>query len=649
MLKSVENTVNLYRSLAGLYDLTVSSGSVYQKGAIVRSTWETFEHNMNSCKKPAGMSSALWNEGKSCPNWILSFGAPPLTLAEDWIGERYNMMGDTNTGHRMTLLNSSYSELKLGYACSCALGYAQQGTSRMKEAAATFPSAGYMPTEMVDADAAAPWMIQLNSSKLKVSNLNNVKVTVTGGGKTYTRTAANGGLRLGANPRFYGAEYLEFTKPNCSGSKYTGSYTVSVTGLTDASGKAATLKYTINFFNAEESNVKYLSISDPDIKASVSQNSYYYDGKAKTPTVTVKKNGTALKLNQDYTVKYQNNINAGTAKAIISGKGKYLGTQTLEFTIKKDTRKDISKCSASLSQTSYYYSGKECKPTVTVKNGSTTLKKGTDYTVSYKNCTNAGTATVTVTGKGNFKGTITKTYKIVKDTRVDLSKCSVTLAADVAEYNGKAQTPSVTVKNGSKTLKAGTDYTVSYSNNKAVGTAKVTITGKGTYKGSVTKTFRIANRIHAEDIDRANKIERYVSCTGKPIKYKMPISINGKVLTEGVDYAYTSWENNTKIGTAKMYIKFIGRYTGAIWIKFYITDKTIVRAADCKVMMKKSYTYSGKPVAPEMGLVYKGKALTLDKDYTIWYENNDKPGTADAYFVLKGDYVGWLHINYNIV
>lgn len=59
------------------------------------------------------------------------------------------------------------------------------------------------------------------------------------------------------------------------------------------------------------------------------------------------------------------------------------------------------------------YSGKAIKPTVTVKDGDKKLVKGTDYTVSYKNNTNIGTATVTITGKGNYTGTKTMTFKIV--------------------------------------------------------------------------------------------------------------------------------------------------------------------------------------------------------------------------------------------
>ena len=653
LLKSVENNINLYRTLCGLYNVTLESGSLYQKGALVRSTFATFDHDIaSSVQKPAGMSNSIWNTGKNCNNWILAYNTPPLDLAYGWISEKDNVMGSTNTGHRMTILNSSYSTIKLGYACGTALGYADQGTSRMKEAAATFPSAGYMPTEMVDASAPAPWMIQLNTAKLKVTNINNVKVTISGGGRTYTRTKTNGGLRLGNYARFYGAEYLEYTKPDIANNKsYSGSYTVTVTGLTDAyTGKAATLKYTINFFSAKDPEKSSIGIYDTrTTTTTLSQKEYYYDGKAKIPTVTIKVNGTTLKQNTDYTVSYRNNTNVGTATVFIAGKGKYYGWYEEEFTIKRDTRKDISKCTASLSASSFYYNGKYQTPSVTVKNGSTVLKNGTDYTVNYTTCKDVGTATVTITGKGNYKGTLTKSYKIVKDTRVDLSKCTVTLGKSVAEYDGKAQKPAVTVKYGSKALKAGTDYTVSYQNNINVGTAKVTVTGKGSYKGTVNKTFRIATRIRATEVQIKGFSNRNAAYTGKAVAYKTPIYYKGQELKEGVDYEYTGYDNNIKPGKATAHLKFIGKYTGAIYYNFTVTDKIIAVPDDFRVTKKKTYAYNGSPVEPEMILKYKGKPLTLGKDYTMTYKNSDKPGTATAYFLMQGDFIGTMMIKYEIV
>lgn len=77
--------------------------------------------------------------------------------------------------------------------------------------------------------------------------------------------------------------------------------------------------------------------------------------------------------------------------------------------------------------------------------------------------------------------------------QTDISKCTVTISPTTYIYDGTAKTPSVTVKNGNTTLTNGTDYTVAYSNNVNAGTATVTITGKGKYKGIVKKTFTIAN------------------------------------------------------------------------------------------------------------------------------------------------------------
>ncbi len=82
------------------------------------------------------------------------------------------------------------------------------------------------------------------------------------------------------------------------------------------------------------------------------------------------------------------------------------------------TAKNISDCTITLSKTSYTYDGSAKKPTVTVKSGSTKLTEGTDYTVSYSNNTNVGTATVTITGKGNYTGSVKKTFTIENSTDV---------------------------------------------------------------------------------------------------------------------------------------------------------------------------------------------------------------------------------------
>jgi len=115
------------------------------------------------------------------------------------------------------------------------------------------------------------------------------------------------------------------------------------------------------------------------------------------------------------------------------------------------------------------------------------LLETTDYTVAYSNNTNAGNATVTVNGVGNYTGTKTANFTI--------SPKVITFTVDeipAQTYTGSAITPTVTVKDGSTTLTLSTHYTVSYNNNTNAGTANVTITGAGNYAGSTgSKTFTI--------------------------------------------------------------------------------------------------------------------------------------------------------------
>ena len=150
------------------------------------------------------------------------------------------------------------------------------------------------------------------------------------------------------------------------------------------------------------------------------------------------------------------------------------------------SRISISKASVTLSTSTYAYDGKAKKPGVTVKLNGKTLKNGTDYTVSYSNNTKVGTAKVTITGKGNYTGSVSKTYSI----KNNFKKATVSGISTKA-FTGKNITQSITVKYNGKTLKNGTDYTVSYSNNKKIGIATVKIAGKGSYTGTVTKTFKI--------------------------------------------------------------------------------------------------------------------------------------------------------------
>ena len=133
------------------------------------------------------------------------------------------------------------------------------------------------------------------------------------------------------------------------------------------------------------------------------------------------------------------------------------------------------------------YTGNEITPAVVVKFGTNTLKQGSDYTVEYRNNLNAGTAYAVITGKGNYSGSKTVSFTITKKSMAALDYSSV--AAQV--YSGKAKKPGVTIKNGAAVLVKDKDYSIAYANNKKIGTATITITGKGSYTGTKTITFKI--------------------------------------------------------------------------------------------------------------------------------------------------------------
>ncbi len=173
-----------------------------------------------------------------------------------------------------------------------------------------------------------------------------------------------------------------------------------------------------------------------------------YTGEEITPALTITWNGTRLKKGTDYTVTYTGNIKPGTAKCKITGKGQYKGTKTVSFTIVKgNSSKSGKKTSSGKTKTtktketekaksaasgkftvkvktgSYTYNGKVRKPDVTVTAGNKKVPSSA-YMVTYKDNKNVGHATVTVKGKGDYKG-----YAGEASFRIELKKTSLKSAS----------------------------------------------------------------------------------------------------------------------------------------------------------------------------------------------------------------------------
>lgn len=358
-----------------------------------------------------------------------------------------------------------------------------------------------------------------------------------------------------------------------------------------------------------------------------------YTGKAQTQSITVKYRNKTLKNGKDYTVSYQNNINAGTAYVIIKGKGSYSGTVKRSFTIKPAI---IYKQCTFYKIASQYYTGSQIKPVPKIKNGTTTLKNGTDFTLTYQNNVNKGTAKVYIKGKGNYSGSCSLTFSI---TARPVSTLKITVPS--ATYNGKAQKPAVTVKYNNYKFKNGTDYTLSYKNNTKIGTATVTVKGKGKLSGTKSVTFKINAKPIKNAVITYNNSLTYNGSTLSPA---VTVKYGNATLKKNTDYT-VAYSNNVNAGTGTITITGKGIYGGSVKKTFTIKKLGISATA---VSGTGNKVYTGSAIKPVPAVKAGGRTLKNGTDFTVSYKNNTEPGTATLKVTGKGNYSGSVSKTFKI-
>ena len=446
---------------------------------------------------------------------------------------------------------------------------------------------------------------------------------------------------------------------------------------------------------------------------------YTYTGKAITPSFKVYDGKKLLTIKKDYTVSYKNNINAATAddakKAptiTVKSTGNYKGTETRTFTINPAS---IDATEQRINIDNLYLAAptgknpKGIKAVPVVTDNGKKLSENKDYTVNHvtlneQNAKNKnansyvtpGKYTVEITGKGNYTGTrqITVTLADVAKEQILMSKVTVAKVPDVtydANFcegnNAKGMTPALTVTYGSgknkvtlykegdvnaagETVSAeNADYTVTWINNRYVGTATVVLTGTGkiledgtaigTYFGEKRITFKIkGTALSANMVSWADGSKNVsVVYNGEEQKPRVRVSLqkkvkdeNGKTVTQTTtlreydEYAQygdykVSYLKNVDAGTATVVITGAGGYTGIVKKTFKITQADLAAAdAEAKIAASGAQEANGSNASAESNATGSGDA-TSGAIKVAFAKNGAKPAIVVTAKLANGNTV----------
>ncbi len=389
-----------------------------------------------------------------------------------------------------------------------------------------------------------------------------------------------------------------------------GTATIEITGMGIYTGKK------IITFEIELKNLL-------QIEKTIDTSNKIYTGYEITTTVLLQDDDVTLLEGTDYTVEYSDNKNAGTATITITGIGRSTGEIIRTFEIEK---KDISQLEIA-EIPDEIYTGRFIYPNITIKNRENTLIEGIDYEIKLlineytNNFLNiyAGNASVLIVGRGNYLGSKYISFKILPK---DISEVETSEVPSEILFSGDEFKPDVIVKDNANQLFEGKDYSINYSNNRNVGTAIITITGKGNYTGIKTITFEILP-INMSEV-KISEIPNQIYSGNEIIPNMTVRGIYNSILEEGKDYTVTYLENKNA-GTATIEITGKGIYTGTRTINFVITkavyDMSSVKFENATVV------YDGKEHSIE--------ASGLPEGVTVSYENNGKINAGEYEVVAK--------------
>lgn len=311
------------------------------------------------------------------------------------------------------------------------------------------------------------------------------------------------------------------------------------------------------------------------------------------------------------------------------------GTYTESIPKKKPQEKPQGFWIDNLESSVTYTGSAVIQEAIRVYYGDTLLREKTDYTISYKNNTNAGTAQIIVTGKGNYTGKAVKEFTIEP---IDLGRDSdITALVTTAVETGKNLKPAVAVTWNGKPLKEKKDYTLSYDTSiKTAGDYDITVTGNKNYTGVLVRTFHVKQRgtklLNSAKVTGIKKSYPYQSSALESDLKNMTVKMGKTTLTRDTDYTVRT-ENTNAAGTAVIIIEAAATssYAGEKRITTAITG-TDLRKGSIKInSVEKVFSYTGAPITPQI-TVYSGKngsgSIVPADAYTVSYSSNIDKGRA---------------------
>ncbi len=261
------------------------------------------------------------------------------------------------------------------------------------------------------------------------------------------------------------------------------------------------------------------------------------------------------------------------------------------------------------------------------------------YTVDYVNNTDAGVATVTVTGIGEYYGVIKKTFNIVRKDISDLDHAEI---PDITD-NGGESTPDPVITDNGRVLEKDKDYVLEYENNGGAGQARIIVTGIGNYKGTLIIVFNIVVNNTSFSIPVIGS-QVY---TGGEICPEFNLFDNGTVLKEGVHYT-VEYADNINVGYGRIIITGIGNYSGTIIIIFRIVSIEITKATvptlpDAESSADYTPDFESNPI------IFNGEELEEGVDYRVVVRRNITAGYYEIIIIGIGNFTGTITIYVNII